>query len=171
MRNLCTQLDSSPRLPKLEKGPTSSKDPVQPPPPQKKRYICVIWHSRKGRQIYNDRVVSWCVDTGIGGWERSTREGQEVCELSSASWWRRQWHPAPVLLPGKSHGQRSLVGCSPWGCRVRHDWATSFSLFTLMHWRRKWQPTPVLPGESQGRGSLVGCRLWGRTGSDTTEVT
>ena len=44
--------------------------------------------------------------------------------------------------------------------------------FTLMHWRRKWQPTPVfLPGESQGRGSLVGCRLWGRTESDTTKVT
>ena len=38
--------------------------------------------------------------------------------------------------------------------RVGHDWATSFSLFTFMHWRRKWQPTPVfLPGESQGRGS------------------
>ena len=45
-------------------------------------------------------------------------------------------------------------------------------LFTFMHWRRKWQPTPVfLPRESQGRGSLVGCRLWGRTESDTTEVT
>ena len=29
--------------------------------------------------------------------------------------WRRQWHPTPVLLPGKSHGQRNLVGCSPWG--------------------------------------------------------
>jgi len=29
--------------------------------------------------------------------------------------WRRQWHPTPVLLPGKSHGPRSLVGCSPWG--------------------------------------------------------
>ena len=44
--------------------------------------------------------------------------------------------------------------------RVRHDLATSLSLFTFMHWRRKWQPTPVfLPGESQGRGSLVGCRL------------
>ena len=40
--------------------------------------------------------------------------------------------------------------------RVRHDWATSHSLFTFMHWRRKWQPTPVfLPGESQGQGSLV----------------
>ena len=44
--------------------------------------------------------------------------------------------------------------------------------FTFMHWRRKWQPTPVfLLGESQGWGSLVGCRLWGRTESDTTEVT
>ena len=41
-----------------------------------------------------------------------------------------------------------------------------------MHWRRKWQPTPVfLPGESQGWGSLVGCRLWGRTETNTTEVT
>jgi len=38
-----------------------------------------------------------------------------------------------------------------------------------MHWRRKWQPTPVfLPEESQGQGSLVGCRLWGHTESDTT---
>ena len=55
---------------------------------------------------------------------------------------------------------------------VGHDWATSLWLFTFMHWRRKWQPTPVcLPGESQGRGSLVGCRLWGCTESDTTEVT
>ena len=41
-------------------------------------------------------------------------------------------------------------------------------IFTFMHWRRKWQPTPVfLPRESQGWGSLVGCRLWGATGSDT----
>ena len=55
--------------------------------------------------------------------------------------------------------------------RVRHDWATSLSLSTFMHWRRKWQPIPVfLPGESQGWGSLVGCRLWGRTELDTTEA-
>ena len=46
------------------------------------------------------------------------------------------------------------------------------SLGWEMHWRRKWQPTPVfLPGESQGWANLVGCRLWGRTESDTTEVT
>ena len=56
--------------------------------------------------------------------------------------------------------------------RVGHDWANSLSLFPFMHWRRKWQPTPVfLPGGSQGRGSLVGCHLCGRTESDTTEVT
>ena len=35
--------------------------------------------------------------------------------------------PTPVFLPGESHGQRSLIGYSPWGCRVRHDWETSFS--------------------------------------------
>ena len=56
--------------------------------------------------------------------------------------------------------------------RVGHDWVTSLSLFTFMHWRRKWQPTPVfLPGEFQGWGSLVGCCLWGHTELDTTEVT
>ena len=56
--------------------------------------------------------------------------------------------------------------------RVGHNSVTSLSLFTFMHWRRKWQPTPVfLPGECQGRGSLVGCRLWGRTELDTTEAT
>ena len=56
--------------------------------------------------------------------------------------------------------------------RVGHDWAAWLSLFTFMHGRRKWQPTPVfLPGESQGQRSLVGCRLWGCTESDTTEAT
>ena len=53
---------------------------------------------------------------------------------------------------------------------VRHDWATSLSLFTFIHWRRKWHPTPVLlPGKSHGWRSLVGCSSWGRWGSDTTE--
>ena len=56
--------------------------------------------------------------------------------------------------------------------RVGHDQVTSLSLFTFMHWRRKWQPTPLfLPGKSQGQGSLVGCRRWGCTELDTTEVT
>ena len=66
--------------------------------------------------------------------------------------------------PGRLQSMGSL--------RVRHDWATSLSLSTFMHWRRKWQPTPVfLPGESHGWRSLVGCSPWGRTESDTTEST
>ena len=35
--------------------------------------------------------------------------------------WRRRWHPTPVLVPGKSHGRRSLVGCSLWGRTVGYD--------------------------------------------------
>ena len=87
--------------------------------------------------------------------------------------WRRQWHPTPVLLPGKSHGQSPHWWAAVHGvARSRTRLRTSLSLFPFMHWRRKWQPTSVfLPGESQGRGSLVGRHLWGRTESDTTETT
>ena len=83
----------------------------------------------------------------------------------------RQWHPTPVLLPGKSHGQRSLVGCSPWG-HEESDRTERLHFHFSLSWRRNWQPTPVfLPGESQGQGSLVGCRLWGHKESDMTEAT
>ena len=79
---------------------------------------------------------------------------------SSTLAWKIPW----VEEPGRLQSMGSI--------RVRHDWATSLSLFTFLHWRRKWQSTPVfLPEESQGRRSLVGCRLWGRTESDTTEAT
>ena len=57
---------------------------------------------------------------------------------------------------------------------VAKSWTqlSDFTFTSFMHWRRKWQPTPVfLPGESQGQRSLVGCRLWGHIESDTTEVT
>ena len=79
---------------------------------------------------------------------------------SSTLAWKIPWTEEPGRL--QSMGSR----------RVGHDWVTSLSPFTFMHWRRKRQPTPVfLPGESQGWQSLVGCHLWGRTESDTTEVT
>ena len=77
---------------------------------------------------------------------------------SSTLAWKIPW----TEEPGRLQSMGSL--------RVGHDWATSLSLFTFLHWRRKWQPTPVfLPGESQGRGSLVGCCRWGHTESDTSE--
>ena len=61
---------------------------------------------------------------------------------SSTLAWKIPW----MKEPGRLQSMGSL--------RVGHDWATSLSLFTFMHWRRKWQPTPVfLPGESQGRGT------------------
>ena len=73
------------------------------------------------------------------------------------------WKIPGTEEPGRLQSRGSL--------RVGHDSVTSLSLFTFMHWRRKWQPTPVfLPGESPGRGILVGCHLWGRTESDTTEA-
>ena len=74
------------------------------------------------------------------------------------------WKIPRIEKPGRLQSMGSL--------RVGHNWATSVSLFTFMHWRRKWQSTPVfLPGESQGQGSLMGYHLWGRIESDMTEVT
>ena len=79
---------------------------------------------------------------------------------SSTLAWKIPW----TEEPGRLQSMGSL--------RVGHDSVTSLSLFTCMHWRRKWQATPVfLPGESQGQGSVVGCRLWGCTELDMTEVT
>ena len=84
---------------------------------------------------------------------------KEMTTDSSTLAWKTSWMEEPGRL--QSMGSR----------RVGHD-STSFSLFIFLHWRRKWQPTPVfLPGESQGWGSLLGCRLWGPTESDTTEAT
>ena len=90
--------------------------------------------------------------------------------------WKRKWQPSLVLLPGKSHGWRSLVGYSPCGCKESD---TSEQLhfthsihFILYHWRRKWQPTPMfLPGESYGWRSMAGHGPWDRRESGTTSVT
>ena len=91
-------------------------------------------------------------------WFFGTPISQSFC-ISRVLSWKIPW----TEEPGRLQSTGSL--------RVGHDWVTSLSLFTFMHWRRKWQPTPVfLPGESQGQGSLVGCHLWGRQ-SDTTEAT
>ena len=47
--------------------------------------------------------------------------------------WRRKWQTTPVFLPGESHGQRILAGCSPWGCSVGNDWAKRGGM-------RSWSP-------------------------------
>ena len=55
---------------------------------------------------YYDAKKEWCPDN---------TEGSPKYKSLTEKIRRRQWHPTPVLLPGKSHGWRSLVGCSPWG--------------------------------------------------------
>ena len=88
--------------------------------------------------------------------------------------WRRKWQPTTVLLPGKSHGRRSLVGCS-----LVHGVATSrtrLSDFTFtfhFHALENDMAThsSVLAWRIPGAGNLVGCRLWGCTESVTTEAT
>ena len=93
------------------------------------------------------------------GWLNNNME-KRMAPHSSTLAWKIPW----TERPGGLQSMGSLG--------VGHDWATSLYFFTFMHWRRKWQPTPVfLPGESQGWGSLVGCHLWGHTESDTTEAT
>ena len=89
-----------------------------------------------------------------------TTSEKAMATHSSTLAWKIPWAEEPGGL--QSMGSQ----------RVRHDWATPPSLFTFIHWRRKWQPAPLfLPGESQGRRSLVGCCLWGRIEPDTTEET
>ena len=130
---------------------------------QKQKNSSQVCHLIRG--LYNSKVANYerteiliskvgtvCVDLGY--------QEKEMTPHSSTLAWK---------IPGMEEpGRLQSIG----SLRVGHDWVTSLSLFTFMHLRRKWQPTPVfLPGESQGRGSMVGCRLWGRTESDTTEVT
>ena len=113
--------------------------------------------------MYSEKITIWST---LFAWRQSVSSSLVRWGLEgngphfSTLAWKIPWTEEPGRL--QSMGSR----------RVKYDWATSLSLFTFMHWRRKWQPTPVfLPGESQGRGNLVGCRLQGRTESDTTEVT
>ena len=75
--------------------------------------------------------------------------------------WKIPW----TEEPGRLQSMGSL--------RVGHDWATSLSLFTFMHWRRKWQPTPVfLPGEIPGTGEPDGLPSMGshRVGQDWSDL-
>ena len=98
--------------------------------------------------------------------------GSRRLEASIVRVQRRQWHPTPVLLPGKSHGQRSLVGCSPWGLEESdmNEWLHfHFSLSCVGE--GNGNPLQCSCLENPRDRSLVGCCLWGCTESDTTEVT
>ena len=104
----------------------------------------------------------------------SHRVGHDWSNLAAAVYaWEKAMAPHSSTLAWKIPWTEEPGGLQSMGLhRVRYNWVTLLSLFTFMHWRRKWQPSPVfLPGESQGQRSLVGCRLWGRTELDMTEAT
>ena len=114
------------------------------------RFIKLMWHPQERLPEFPAGSYSSLL------WSRE----KAMAPHSSTLAWKIPWTEEPGVL--QSMGSLG----------VGQDWATSLSLFPFMHWRRKWQPTPVfLPGESQGWGSLVGCHLWGHTELDTPEVT
>ena len=86
--------------------------------------------------------------------------------------WRRKWQPTPVFLPGKSHGQRSLVGYSPWG-REESDTTERLHFHFSLSCTGEGNGNPLQYSclENPRDGSLVGPRLWGCTELDTTDVT
>ena len=84
---------------------------------------------------------------------------------------RRQWHPTPVLLPGKSHGRRSLVGCSPWGCEesdTTEQLHFHFSLSCIGE--GNGNPLQCSCLENPRDGGAWWAAVWDHTESDTTEV-
>ena len=114
-------------------------------------------HFKINFSVFIDNLMEFCLELH---WIYTLISEKAMAPHSRTLAWKTPWTEEPGRL--QSMGSR----------RVGHDWATSFSLFTFMHWRRKWQPTPVfLPGESQGWQGLVGCHLWGLTELNTTEVT
>ena len=73
--------------------------------------------------VVSDSVTPWTVAYQVPPSMEFSRQNYwsgllflSAIEYYSAIKRRRQWHPTPVLLPGKSHGWRRLIGCSPWGC-------------------------------------------------------
>ena len=90
---------------------------------------------------------------------------------------RRQWKPTPVLLPGKSHGRRSLVGCSPWDreeSNTTEQLHFHFSLSCIEEVNGNPLQCSGLENPRDGGAwwaAVYGCRLWGRTESDMIEAT
>ena len=90
------------------------------------------------------------------GWEEPLEK--EMIIYSRTIAWKIPW----TEEPGRLQSMGSL--------RIGQDWVNSLSLFTFMHWRRKWQSTlGLLPGKSHGQRSLVGYSPRGHKESDTTE--
>ena len=106
-----------------------------------RRWYCLFWNSYK---LYNGYCIKWLqtiivyskvkCDYGLAWWLSGKEFACQCRTCEFNPWvreilWGRKWQPTPVFLPGKFHGQRSLVGFSPWGCKnVGHDLVTKEQL-------------------------------------------
>ena len=126
------------------------------------KYLQRRWYAASGERVVVVQTVKnppTTRETRVQSLGREDFVEQGMATHSSILAWRIPW----TEEPGGLQSMGSL--------RVGHDWASSLSLFTFMHWRRKWQPTPVfLPGESQGWEAWWAA-VYGVAESDTTEVT
>ena len=83
----------------------------------------------------------WAIFTlGVSGTGCPIQEQCNELRKTTCPIWRRKWQPTPVFLPGEFHGQRGLVGCSPWGHRESDttEWLTHTHTCPIMYW--SWWP-------------------------------
>ena len=157
------------------------------------RTIRKCFHQRKGPCVCPNALSCLFLSSGPQSWEVTGRDRRAethallreqmpwrghslsaLTRLCLAAQVRTPWGPSSLVGGAFVFSRESGYFLGNCVSRAGQDRCAllSLSLFTFMHWRRKWQPTPAfLAGESQGRGSLLGCRLWGHTESDATEAT
>ena len=101
-------------------------------------------------------------DSGLSAFTNLIHQCSHYVNIIRPTLYRRRRQTCSSTLAWKIPWTEEPGGLQSMGSlRVGHDWATSLSLSTFMHWRRQWQPTPVfLPGESHGWRSLVGRGPW-----------
>ena len=148
------------------------KQPRYPSADEWIKKLCYIYtmkyYSTIKRNSSDSVLMRWMKLEPIIQSEVSQKEKHKYCILTHVSEKAMATHSSTLAWkiprteePGRLQSMGSL--------RVRYDWVTSLSFFTFMHWRRKWQPTPVfLPGESQGQGEPGGLPSMGsqRVGYD-----
>ena len=123
----------------------------------------------RGSSHSRDQTLFSCLASRFFTTEPSGKPSVFVLVLDLSR--RRQWHPTAVLLPGKSHGRRNLVGCSPWG-HEESDMTEQLHFHFSLSCIGEGNGNPLQCSWGiPGMGSLMGCHLWGRTESDTTEAT
>ena len=130
------------------------------------------------RNLYAGQEATVRTGHGTTDWFQTGKGERQGCTLSpclfnlyAEYFRRRQWQPTLVLLPGKSHGWRSLVGYSLWG-HEESDTTEQLHFHFSLSCTGEGNGNPLQYSclENPGDGSLVGCRLWGQTELDTTEV-